>query len=76
MRGVVQWFDAALGYGFVKPQGGGPDVFVHITAVESAGLDKLVEGQQVAFEIGHDRGKAKVENLKLLSAARKPTMVV
>ena len=55
----------AKGYGFIQPQGGGQDVFVHISAVERAGLSTLNEGQQVEFEIVSNRGKSSAENLKV-----------
>ena len=56
--GNVKWFNPAKGYGFIQPQGGGQDVFVHISAVERAGLTTLNEGQQVEFEIVSNRGKS------------------
>ena len=61
----VKWFNPAKGYGFIQPQGGGQDVFVHISAVERAGLTTLNEGQQVEFEIVSNRGKSSAENLKV-----------
>jgi CspA family cold shock protein len=64
-RGTVKWFNSQKGYGFIQPSGGGRDVFVHISAVERAGLSSLNEGQQVEFEIKEDRGKASAENLKV-----------
>jgi CspA family cold shock protein len=63
--GTVKWFNPTKGYGFIQPQGGGQDVFVHISAVERAGLSSLNEGQQVEFEIVSNRGKSSAENLKL-----------
>ena len=51
--GTVKWFNPTKGYGFIQPQGGGQDVFVHISAVERAGLSTLNEGQTVQFETGH-----------------------
>jgi len=63
--GNVKWFNPAKGYGFIQPQGGGQDVFVHISAVERAGLTTLNEGQQVEFEIVSNRGKSSAENLKV-----------
>ena len=50
-RGTVKWFNPTKGYGFIQPQGGGKDVFVHISAVERAGLNTLNEGQQIEYEI-------------------------
>ncbi len=65
-NGTVKWFNAQKGYGFIQPEGGGKDVFVHISAVERAGLRELREGQRVAFEVVFDRktGKSAAENLK------------
>src|SRR5712692_11064775 len=63
--GKVKWFNPTKGYGFIQPQGGGQDVFVHISAVEKAGLSTLNEGQQVEFEIVSNRGKSSAENLKV-----------
>ena len=56
-RGTVKWFNSQKGYGFIQPTGGGRDVFVHITAVERAGLSSLNEGQQIEFEIEENRGR-------------------
>ena len=63
--GKVKWFNPTKGYGFIQPQGGGQDVFVHIMAVERAGLTTLIEGQQVEFEIVSNRGKSSAENIKV-----------
>ena len=63
-RGTVKWFDLKKGYGFIQPQGGGRDVFVHISAVEKAGLPSLNEGQTVEYEEVSNRGRTSVENLK------------
>ncbi len=63
--GTVKWFNAAKGYGFIQPQGGGKDVFVHISAVERAGLSSLNEGQVVEFEEVSNKGKTSAENLKV-----------
>jgi CspA family cold shock protein len=67
-NGTVKWFNAQKGYGFIQPEGGGKDVFVHVSAIERAGLRELREGQRVAFEVVTDRktGKAAAENLKTL----------
>ncbi|MGB9389598.1 MAG: cold-shock protein [Xanthobacteraceae bacterium] len=61
-RGTVKWFNSQKGYGFIQPTGGGRDVFVHISAVERAGLSSLNEGQQIEFEIeegGDGQGHAR-----------------
>ena len=63
--GKVKWFNPTKGYGFIQPMGGGQDVFVHISAVEQAGLSTLNEGQQVEFEIVNARGKTSAANLKV-----------
>ena len=67
-NGTVKWFNGEKGYGFIQPEGGGKDVFVHISAVERAGLRELREGQRVSFEVVTDRktGKSAAENLKTL----------
>ena len=64
--GTVKWFNATKGFGFIQPDGGGQDVFVHISAVERAGLRGLNEGQKVSYELVTDqkRGKTSAENLK------------
>ena len=66
--GTVKWFNSWKGYGFIKPVDGGFDVYVHISAVERAGLRELREGQRVAFEVVVDRktGKSAAENLKTM----------
>jgi CspA family cold shock protein len=63
--GTVKWFNPAKGFGFIEPSGGGKDVFVHISAVERAGLSTLNEGQQLEYEIITDRGKQSAGNLKV-----------
>ena len=63
--GTVKWFNATKGFGFIQPQDGGKDVFVHISAVERAGLSTLNEGQKVEYEIVSNRGKSAAENLKV-----------
>ena len=63
--GTVKWFNPAKGYGFIQPQGGGKNVFVHISAVERAGLSSLNEGQAVEFELVSNRGKTAAENLRV-----------
>jgi cold shock protein len=64
--GTVKWFNAQKGYGFIQPEGGGSDVFVHISAVERAGLGMLQEGQRISYDEQRDakRGKSSAENLK------------
>ena len=61
--GIVKWFNSTKGYGFIQPNGGGPDVFVHISAVERAGLGTLVEGQKVSYDVVTERGKQAAGNL-------------
>jgi CspA family cold shock protein len=65
-KGTVKWFNPTKGYGFIQPTGGsGKDVFVHISAVERAGLSTLNEGQAVEYEIVENKGKSSAENLKV-----------
>ena len=64
-KGTVKWFNPTKGFGFIQPVGGGKDVFVHISAVERAGLSTLNEGQAVEYEIVENRGKSSAENLKV-----------
>ena len=62
--GTVKWFNATKGFGFIEPEGGGPDAFVHISAVEKAGLSTLNDGQKVEYELVPGRnGKSSAENL-------------
>ena len=63
--GTVKWFNATKGFGFIMPDGGDKDVFVHITAVQAAGLRGLNDGQKVSFDVIQERGKAAASNLKL-----------
>jgi CspA family cold shock protein len=65
--GVVKWFNANKGFGFIQPEAGGPDVFVHVTAVERAGLPQLVEGQRIGYELLVDKrsGKFSADMLQL-----------
>jgi len=63
--GTVKWFNATKGYGFIQPSDGSKDVFVHVTAVEKAGLRSLNEGQQVTFEVSMERGKPAAINLQV-----------
>ncbi len=64
--GTVKWFNVTKGYVFIMPQDGGKDVFVHITAVQAAGLKGLNDGQKISYEITMERGKAAAINLKPL----------
>lgn len=65
-QGTVKWFDGRKGFGFIQPDDGSKDVFVHISAVERAGMDSLSEGQKVSFEVVADRrtGKSAAEDLR------------
>jgi len=63
--GTVKWFNAQKGFGFIQPDDGSKDVFVHITAVQAAGLNSLNDGQKVTYEVVTERGKQAAANLKL-----------
>ena len=63
--GTVKWFNSTKGFGFIQPDSGGKDVFVHISAVEKAGLSGLNEGAKVSYDIVSDRGKESAGNLKV-----------
>jgi CspA family cold shock protein len=63
--GTVKWFNTQKGYGFIEPSSGGKDVFVHISAVERAGLSTLQEGQRISYDVVTERGKESAANLKL-----------
>ena len=66
--GTVKWFNPTKGYGFIQPNGGGGDAFVHISAVERAGYDSLNEGQRVQYDLVQGRnGKSSAENLKIVA---------
>ncbi len=62
--GTVKWFNPAKGFGFIQPENGGNDVFVHISAVEQSGLSTLDEGQKIEFDVQEERGKQSACNLK------------
>jgi cold shock protein len=62
--GTVKWFNPTKGYGFIQPESGSDDVFVHISAVEKAGLGSLTEGQRVSFDVIEERGKKAAGNLQ------------
>ena len=63
--GTVKWFNATKGFGFIQPDGGGKDVFLHISAVERAGLNSVNEGAKVEYDIVSERGKESAGNLKV-----------
>ena len=67
--GIVKWFNPTKGFGFIQPDQGGSDVFVHISALERAGLSTLNEGQRVSYELATNKGKTSAANLKLADAA-------
>ncbi len=66
--GVVKWFNPTKGFGFIQPDQGGSDVFVHISALERAGLNTLNEGQKLSYELATNKGRTSAANLKLLDA--------
>ena len=63
--GTVKWFNGQKGYGFIQPDGGGRDVFVHVSALEKAGIRDLPEGTKVSFDVVSNRGKENAENLRV-----------
>lgn len=66
--GTVKWFNGTKGFGFIQPEDGSADVFVHISAVERAGISGLAEGQKISFDVVRDprKGKSSAENLRVL----------
>ena len=62
--GTVKWFNPNKGFGFIQPEDGGKDVFVHITAVERSGLGNLIEGQKIEYDIQSEKGKESATNLR------------
>lgn len=64
-KGTVKWFNPTKGFGFIQPNTGGKDVFVHISAVEKAGLSNLNEGAKISYEVIQDRGKESAGNLRV-----------
>ena len=68
-NGTVKWFNATKGYGFIAPEDGSDDVFVHISAVQKAGLNGLDEGQKLSYELESNRGKMAAANLQVVDAA-------
>ena len=65
-NGTVKWFNPAKGFGFIQPEDGKSDVFVHISAVERAGLSTLNEGQRVSYDLATNKGKTSAANLKTI----------
>lgn len=68
-NGIVKWFNPTKGFGFIQPEQGGSDVFVHISALERAGLATLNEGQRISYELATNKGRTSAANLKLVSEA-------
>jgi cold shock protein len=64
-NGTVKWFNPTKGFGFIQPENGGTDVFVHISALERAGIRQLDEGQKVSYELATEKGKTSAANLKI-----------
>ena len=63
--GIVKWFNSTKGFGFIQPEQGGADVFVHITALERAGISTLNEGQRVSYELATHKGRTSAANIKI-----------
>lgn len=64
--GTVKWFNSTKGYGFISPEDGGKDVFVHISALHEAGIQQLNDGQKVSFDVAESRGKEAASEIKLI----------
>jgi CspA family cold shock protein len=64
--GIVKWFNKTKGYGFIQPEENGSDVFVHITALNEAGIDNLNEGQRLSYELTNNKGKVSAADLRLI----------
>jgi len=64
-NGTVKWFNETKGFGFVQPENGGPDVFVHISSLEKAGIKTLKEGQKISYELVTNKGKKSADKIKL-----------
>jgi cold shock protein len=67
-NGTVKWFNTTKGFGFIQPDQGGADVFIHISALQKAGLQSLVEGQKISYELATNKGRTSAVNLKLIEA--------
>tara|TARA_B100000927_G_C16138753_1_gene338453 strand:+ start:226 stop:432 length:207 start_codon:yes stop_codon:yes gene_type:complete len=67
VNGTVKWFNTNKGYGFIEPDDGGKDVFIHISAVEKSGLKTLLENQKITFEVNQDKGRSSAANIKIVS---------
>ena len=65
-NGMVKWFNTNKGYGFIQPDNGNKDIFIHISAVEKSGLKTLLENQKVSFEIKQDKGRSSAANIKVI----------
>jgi len=68
-NGTVKWFNPTKGYGFIQPEEGGKDVFVHISALQEAGISGLDEGQKLSYELATNNGKTSASNLKIAESA-------
>ena len=67
MQGTVKWFNGTKGYGFITPENGGKDVFLHISAIQKAGLFSVNEGQRISYDVVADKGKESAENIRLIA---------